>query len=249
MELPQSNIDDIIKSESALVVRASEKYRRYFSNAMDFHNLLNTFIVSINKPDRFIFVAFLSQIRKHHLLAILSTARLHHVQTMMDLRQTLEAGSCAAFAIPNPDLSGFAESDDSGILDASQELSIKRYSWLDANYRQASETLKNLKKSINSSAAHANIVYAQKNFEFDSMSGKFLTPFFDFEEERHVKSDFWLAGNLAMGIMDLIYGVDKPIGALKFANHFIPRLKALEVENQAIKMELMADPAFKKFQS
>jgi hypothetical protein len=41
------------------------------------------------------------------MLALLSTLRLHKVQSMMNLRQTLEAGAAAAFAIANPEREHF----------------------------------------------------------------------------------------------------------------------------------------------
>ena len=59
---------------------------------------LSTFIKSLDE-DRFVFGRFHSQVKKHHLLAVFSTVRLHEVRSSMNLRQVLEAGSCAAFAI------------------------------------------------------------------------------------------------------------------------------------------------------
>jgi hypothetical protein len=39
---------------------------------------------------------------QENMLALLSTLRLHKVQSMMNLRQVLESGASAAFAIANP---------------------------------------------------------------------------------------------------------------------------------------------------
>jgi hypothetical protein len=41
---------------------------------------------------------------KTHMLALFSALRLHKVQAMMNLRQTLEAGAAAAFAIAEPEI-------------------------------------------------------------------------------------------------------------------------------------------------
>src|SRR6516164_11309174 len=38
------------------------------------------------------FARFFSLLKKHHMLALLSALRLHKVQTMINLRQVLEAG-------------------------------------------------------------------------------------------------------------------------------------------------------------
>jgi hypothetical protein len=57
--------------------------------------------------------------KKHHMLAMFSTLRLHRVQAMMNLRQVLEAGASATFAIANPEQHHFVDTDQHGILDPS----------------------------------------------------------------------------------------------------------------------------------
>src|SRR2546430_9857689 len=56
--------------------------------------------------------SFFAQVKKHHMLALFSTVRLHKVQALMNLRQVLEAGACAAFAIANPDHKHFVDTDE-----------------------------------------------------------------------------------------------------------------------------------------
>lgn len=68
------------------------------------------------------------------MLALLSTVRLHKVQSMMNLRQVLEAGAAAAFAIANPEMQHFADTDANGFLDPSKALAKKRYAWLDKHF-------------------------------------------------------------------------------------------------------------------
>jgi len=247
MEIKQNTIGDIIESESQMILHGAERFGDYFINASEFNNLLQQFIKSVD-PDRFIFAMFLSQIRKHHLLAHFSVVRLHHIQAMMNLRQVLEAGSCAAYAIANPDREGFADIDEKGIIDPSQELAKKRYKWLEDNFKNGSDAIKNMKGIINNSTAHSNIVYAHNNFKFDGEQGKFLTPFFDIEDDYRIKTDLWQTGNIAMGLMDLFYGVNKELGVIKFVDDFISRLKTLEAENHRLKAELMNNKRFKKAQ-
>jgi hypothetical protein len=50
------------------------------------------------------FAGFYAHVKKHHLLALLSAVRLHHVQTQMDLRQVIEGGAWAAFALAHTDI-------------------------------------------------------------------------------------------------------------------------------------------------
>lgn len=243
METKQNTIGEIIETEKQLFLNAADHYGEYFKNAFEFNCLLQDFLKSAD-PDRWIFAMFLGQVRKHHLLAIFSAVRLHHVQAMLDLRQVLEAGSCAAYAIANPGQDGFADFAENGLVDASKELTNKRYAWLETNYKAGSDAIKNMKGLINSSTAHSNIVYAQKNFRFDDQSRRFVTPFFDFEDEYHVKCDLWQMANIAMGLMDLFFGINKSIGVIKFVDDFIPRLKALEAENLRLKTEMMSSQRF-----
>lgn len=247
MEFKQSTIEQIIESEREMVLQGRELYGDYFVNALEFGQLLQEFIKSID-PDRFIFAMFLSQIRIHYMLALFSSCRRHHIQSMMDLRQVLEAGSCAAYAIVNPDQSGFADIDKDGIAEASQKLTEKRYKWLETNFKTASDAIKNMRGEINKSTAHSNIIYAHNNFRFDGENGVFVTPFFDIEDDYLTKTDFWQMANIVMGLMDLFYGVNKNLGVIKFTDDFIERLKGLETENHRLKAEAMKTERFKKAQ-
>ncbi len=245
MEFKQSNIEEILESERAMVLHAPERFRAYYDNAAGFANLFAHFLKSVD-PDRFIFVMFLSQIRKHHLLALFSAVRLHHVQAMMDLRQVLEAGACAAYAIANTDKDDFADYSDDGVLSLTPRLTEKRYAWLDRNFQAGSRAIKNMKKAINASAAHANIVNAHMSFNLNSAARQFETPFFDAKDDYLIKTDLWQIGNIAMGLLDLFYGVNQNLGVLKFVDDFAPRLKALEAENHRLKAEMMATDRFQR---
>lgn len=247
MEFKQDTIGDIIESEKQMFLHGAERFGDYFINAAEFSTLLQQFIKSVD-PDHFIFAMFLAQIRKHHLLALFSSVHLHHIQSMMNLRQVLESGSCAAYAIANPDQAGFADIDELGIIDPTKELTKKRYDWLEVNFKSGSDAIKNMKDAINKSTAHSNIVYAHNNFRFDSKQGKFITPFFDIEDDYLVKTDLWQIGNIAMGLMDLFYGVNKDLDVIKFIDDFVPRLKTLEVENHRLRAEMMNTERFKRAQ-
>lgn len=247
MTFKQSTFGEIIESEREMFLNADERYGDFYINASEFNILLNEFVVSADL-DRYIFAMFLSQVRKHTTLALLSSVRLHHVQAMMNLRQVLEAGSCAAYAIANIDKDDFADVDENGFLDPSQDLAKKRYKWLEEHYSSGSTAIHNLKKVINNSAAHSNIVYAHNNFSFDEKSGSFSTPFFDKEDEFWVKTDLWSIANIVMGLTDLFYGVNKGRDVVVFADDFVPRLKALEEENNRLKAIMMETDRFKKIQ-
>ncbi len=247
MDFKQSNMGEILDSEHQMVLAGAERFGAYFVNASDFNALLARFVKSV-RPDRYIFAMFLSQIRKHTTLALFSAVRLHRIQAQMDLRQVLEAGSCAAYALVNPDPSGFVDVDTDGILDASKELTTKRYRWLDEHFSLGSVAIKKMKKTINESTAHSNIVYAHNTFKFDDEQGRFRTPFFDLEDEYLVQTDLWQVANVAMGLMDLLYGVDQTVHAVQFVEDFVPALKVLEAENNRLKAEMMATERYRRVQ-
>lgn len=245
MNFKQATIGEILDSEREMVARGAEYYGEYFINAADCSQFLGEFLKTVN-PDRFIFAMFLSQVRKHHALALFSAVRLHQIQALMDMRQVLEAGSCAAYAIANTAVEDFADVDDAGILDASKELTKKRYDWLTKNYPDASKAIHEMKKSINSSTAHANIVYAHQNFTFNGAKGIFETPFFDRQDEFYVKTTLWTIGNVGRNLMDIFYGVNRGRDVLKFSDDFISRLKTITLQNERLKAEMMASDRFKQ---
>lgn len=247
MKYKQETLGDIINSEKKMILQGAEDYGTYFINACEFNYLLQEFLKSVD-PDRFIFATFLSQIRKHHTLAIFSAVRLHHTQAMMCLRQVLEAGAFAAYAIANPEQSSFADIDKNGIIEATDKQAMKRYKWLEENFKNGSDAIKRIKGLINKTAAHSNIVYAQKNFKFDKKTGKFSTPFFDVEDDYSIKTDLWQIANIAIGILDLFYGVNKELNVIIFADDFIPRLKKLENKNIRLKNEIINTDRFKNAQ-
>src|SRR6266852_9339724 len=119
-----------------MLLTAEERYGKYYKNARVCSIFLSRCITEVDH-DRMMFARFFALMKKHHMLALLSILRLHKVQAMMNLRQVLEAGAAAAFAIGNPEQHHFAETDEQGLLDPSQALTKKRYQWLDQNYRQS----------------------------------------------------------------------------------------------------------------
>jgi hypothetical protein len=239
MEYKQSTLIEIIESEREMALHAEGRYGEFFVNAVAFMGLFTHFIKSMS-ADRYIFAIFLSQARKHYTLALLSVVRRHHTQAMMDLRQTLEAGACAAYAIANIDPADFADADEHGLLNPSQELTVKRYKWLDDNFKAGSQGIKGMKDAINKSAAHANIVYAHNNFRIAEDWKKFETPFFDIEDEYFVKTHLWQTANIALGLLDLFYGVAQRYGGVVFADDFVLRLKETGAINQKLRAEMMA---------
>lgn len=227
----------MVESEKAMVLDGEKNYGDYFKNTETFNFFLGEFLKSIDM-EQYVFAIFLSQLRKHHTLALFSALRLHHIQAMMNLRQVLEAGAWAAYAIGNPNHECFAKNNYQGVADIPDSLNVKKNKWLDQHYKKGSDAIKKMKQGINETTSHSGIVYAYQTFNFDAEAGKFDSPFFD-KDDFMVKSDLWMVGNVAMVLLDLFYGVNKGRDVIKFKDDFIPRLKELEKRNAKLREELM----------
>jgi len=247
MEYKQSSISEILESEEQMVLQGLERYGAFYSNTSELANLLGSGMLKSIDPDRFVFAMFFSQVKKHLMLALFSALRLHKVQTMMNLRQVLEAGACASYAIANVNPADFADTRDDGTLNPNQGFSKRRYEWLEANFPAGSNAIKSMKDTLNEIGTHSNIVMAQQNYEFDAELKIFKMPFFDFEDEFWVKTDLWQTGNVALGIMDLFFGVNQAFGVIKLKDDWLDKFQSLAEENQRLKTEMLAHDRMRKF--
>ena len=184
--------------------------------------------------------------KKHHMLALLSTLRLHKVQSMMNLRQVLEAGTAAAFAIANPEMRHFADVDEIGLLDPSKALAQKRYKWLDEHFAAHSQSIKKKKELINTTTSHANIVSANQTFDVDDELKNIAAPFFDIEDEYHVQVDLWLIVSIGVELMALLYEINQTRNAVKFAKDFPQHLNYAARQNDAIHAEITSTDRYKR---
>jgi len=245
-DIKQSNLSEIIKTEYGLLDEAPQKYGDFFKHAVDSFDLLQTFVVTI-KDEGWLFVAFLSHLRKHHLLALLSSVRRHHVQFAMNLRQVLESGTNASYTLGNPNPDDFAQSTPEGILEIPEKLKEKRYKWLEKNYPKGSQAIELMKKLIQKSS-HSNIIDAHRTFKYEAKNKTALlkTPFFDFENDFQIKSNLWSLANMAMGLMDLFYGINLKHKLITFSSNFIRDLQSLEKENMRLNKIMMDTPRFRR---
>jgi hypothetical protein len=237
--MKQSSLSEIIKLEYKFLSGAPQKYGDFSNHAIESYKLLQSFIVSVNS-EGWLFIAFLSSLKKHHLLAFFSAVRLHHVQVVMNLRQILESGANASYALANPDIDNFALSTPEGLLDIPKKLETKRYKWLEKNYPKGSEAIKSMKKMMQKSS-HSNIVDTQRTFKYEESknSTQLKTPFFDIENDFQIKSDLWSIANIAMGLMDLFYDINVKYKFVIFSPNFTHDLQLLEKENKRLKKILM----------
>jgi len=165
---------------------------------------------------------------------------------MMNLRQVLEAGACAAFAIANPDHKHFVETDPYGILDPSQKLTKNRYNWLKQKYPAGADAIEAIKKQINEWGAHANFISTHNNFRIDYEQGWFSAPFFDIEDEHDVKTDLWRVGSIAITLLDLFYEINDGLNVIKFVDNFLPIFQKLVEKDKTLRKEMMSTERFKR---
>jgi hypothetical protein len=242
MNYKKSTVGEIIDSERQMILDGDKNYGEYFINASEFNNLLCNFIKSIDDIEKFIFVVFLSQIKKHHTLALFSAVRQHHIQASMNLRQVLEAGAWAGYAMGNKELEKFARSK-SGLLDVPDNLRKAKNKWLENNFKTKSDEIKKLKDLINQSTAHSTIIYAFQNFKMNPIENPgFNTPFFDFDDEYKVKNDLWFVANIAQGLIDMFYGINLQYKVFRFVDDFDERFRELVDQNNRLKLEMMQNP-------
>ena len=246
MSVKQSSLSEIINTEHVLLGKAPQEYGDFFNHTVRSHRLLQSFVVTI-KDEGWIFVSFLSHLKKHHLLAFLSTIRLHHVQTVMNLRQVLESGANAAYALANPNAEDFVLSTPENLLDIPEKLKNKRYKWLEKNYPKGSKAIKAMKKQMQKSS-HSNLVDTHRTFKYEEKEeyAQLKTPFFDIKKEFQIKADLWSIANIAMGLMDLFYGINENYNRVTFSDSFVGELQALDKENARLKKIMMDTPNFKR---
>jgi len=241
MKEKEYTFEDIIDEEKQLVIDAPIKYGEFWGNSYGFVIFMNRFIKSIDDIDKFLFLTFLSQVKKHLTLALFSTVRRHHVQANMDMRQVLEASSWAAYVMAFREENKFYENDTSGNLCVPKVLKEKRNKWLNENYQIKSDEIKRNITLINESTAHSNIAYAFNNFKMRPTDNPgFELQFFDHEDEYVIKTNLWSIANITMGLIDLFIGVNQTHKVFKLADDFKDSYRQLIELNNKLKSEMMA---------
>ncbi len=250
MVYPQSTIDEIAESELRMVLDGAARYGPNYKNAFNATMYLSLCIGSFTQDRADTFGRLLALMKKQQLLALLSALRLHNVQMMMNLRQVLEAGAAAAYAIANPNVEDFVDIDDFGIMDPSAKLLGKRYKWLGERYPVASNWIKEKKDEINANSAHANIISGSRTFHVSEDGKKVSTPFFDFEDTDYVKIDLWLVGNVAVNFMSFFYGVASDVAraggsVVEIRPDFEPMIQSMSAENESLRGAIMRSDRYK----
>jgi hypothetical protein len=250
MTYPQSTLEEIIESERAMLLDAPARYGAHYKHARTVTMYLSLCVESIEHDRADMFGRLFSLLKKHHTLALFSALRLHKAQAMMNLRQVLEAGAAAAFAIANPEPHHFVNTDAFGILDPSQKLTGKRYKWMEKNYPDKSAWIKGVKDQINTDTAHANVISADRTFRVTDDGQTASAPFFDIEDEHFVKINLWNISRVPITLMDFFYGVAGDVAArgrsvVSFRPDLCQVVKGLAAENKTLQVEITNSDRYK----
>jgi hypothetical protein len=204
-------LDSFSQQEHQKIIDAELKYGDYYVSAHCATILLSN-IMLWPVTDCDVFIRFLSQMKKHHTLSLISTIRLHRIQAKMNLRYFLESTANAAYSLAHIDTKNYYDIENSNIKDA-QKANRHAYNWLDKSYNAHSVAIKRIKDQINEQTAHANVLNSQHNFGYIAGERPEIhTSFFDFEDEQWVKADLWQCAQAGLLAIDLLLDVQKKYG-------------------------------------
>jgi hypothetical protein len=239
MEIKQSTIEEIIDSEALLAATAPEQYGMYYLHARNVTIFISKCLASID-PGYDFFAGFYAHVKKHHLLALLSAVRLHYVQTQMDIRQVVEGGAWAAYALTHTEAREFVHIDKRGILRPKTELSNKRDQWLTDKFPKNWSYLRGVRSQINKYGTHANLVVSWKVLQQSSSGREWNMPFFDLTDDYYVYTNLWIIAGIGISLMDLFLG----------ANHSqrIHCITELLEQNRLLRHEMQSTDRFKQMQ-
>jgi hypothetical protein len=227
---------DFSADEHAKLLAAEERYGNAFVNAYNVTILLSNLVLWPTLPVD-LFFRFYSQMKKYHSLSIVSSVRLHRVQAKMDLRYFLESTVHAGYTLAYPQTTAYFDLDKQAVGDA-KKATRQAHLWIEQEFPGHSSFIKEMKEEINRETAHANVVNSEHNFGFvRGERAEIHTSYFDFEDDRQVRVDLWLAAKAGLHGSDLILAVQRKVGG------FVPKvdaagLRALVADNDAVLTEL-----------
>jgi hypothetical protein len=224
---------------------AKERYGEVFDTLNKLIKFLSGFFEIVDAPETYIFVSYLSLTYNSLWLGLLSAVRLHQVQAAMNMRQALEAGEKAAYALVFSEIDHFVIKNNDGTLKEKNNLKNSCYKWLEENYPEESKKIKDLKKSISGFFVHANFVMTQSTTDFSDR--EFLLRWFDQEDTLLVKASLWFLANITYDLIDLLAKVSSETKDVKLITDFKTKMLEYNKATEKIEQELMADPRFSKY--
>ena len=232
------------EEEHKLVMTARERYGEVFVTVNELIRFLLRFFEIVKPLEGYIFVLYLSLTRNSLLLGLLSAVRLHQVQAALNMREALEAGARAAYALVFPERNRFIIEKNDGTLEEKNNLKVTCYEWLETNYPAESGKIKSLKNGINKFFVHAKLITIQSIPELSER--KFLLRDFDGDDTLLVKASLWLLADIALDLIDLLAKVSSKTKIIKLITDFKGKMREYRNTTEDIKKELMAHSRFSR---
>lgn len=239
------SILDISEQEHKLVMTAKERYGEVFDILNELIKFLSGFFEIVNVHEAYIFLSYLSLTYNSLWLGLLSAVRFHQVQAAMNMRQALEAGEKAAYALTFSELDRFVMRNNDGTLEERKNLKNCCYKWLREDYPEESQKMKDLKNSISNLFVHANFVMTQSIIDFSDK--EFLLRWFDVENTPLVKASLWFLADITYDLIDLLAKVSSKRKNIKLITDFKTKMLEYNKAIEKIKEELIANPRFSKY--
>ncbi|WP_186438576.1 hypothetical protein, partial [Cohnella terricola] len=232
------------QTEHNMIETAEKEYRDYYQFAIESINLLDSFVNSV-ELDAQVFLIFLSQIQKSTTLAVLSSLRRHDVQALMNIRHLLESFVLIVYSFIEKDFESYVLYSKYGYAVEKRDVKDRARKWLKAEFPEYSDKIKNMKDQINDFYAHANLLSAFANYNFDD-DLKISLEIFDKKEDVFIRQRLWWIGNITFGIIDLIIKVNRKYPLITFRNDINKRMIKLAQRNNFLQEELTNLPNFSK---
>lgn len=235
-------IEEFSSKEHTRVVEAESRYGGFYINAYNVTLLLSNLMSWPLDDDAEMFMRFYSQVKKFHTLSFISTIRMHRIQAKLNLRYFLESTVHAAFSLANPDSNLYFDYANKRLRSA-KNVTGKANKWLHANYRPASDFIKDLKEAVNEQTAHSNVSSSGHNFDFSMAERPEIhTSFFDFDDDPLVKFDLWICAKAGLEATNLILNVRNRYG------HFLQKpdfeeIRGYMAHNDKLHAELICKKA------
>lgn len=229
---------DYSAEEHAKLLAADDRYGNAYINAYNVTILLSDLVLWPTAPID-LFLRFYSQVKKYHTLSVISSVWLHRVQAKMNLRYFLESTVHAGYALAHPETAVYFDLEK-GMLGDAKKATGYAHRWIERDFPPHSSFIKDTKDQVNRETAHANVVNSTHNFGFvPGEHAEIHTSYFDFDDDRQVRSDLWMTAKAGLHAADLILAVQRGGG-------FVPKvqpvdLQALMTDNDAVLSEIQRE--------
>lgn len=188
--------------------------------------LLRESVLTITQG-HYLAAALIISMQKSATLAFLSFIREHTIQGDANSRQFIECAVLAAYMLAHPDEDVVNVEGEPEAFQDPQKVRTKANKWLDSEQKEISELLREVKKAINESTAHATVYGAHFTFNWEESgpdSPAFVGSFCDLTPNEASKTWLTQLGRLIYMSAELLRRVNEQYGGIVFVEDFAERI-------------------------